>query len=311
MPTTSISVIVPNYRHAAYLPARLDTILNQTRQDFQLILLDDASDDQSREILRAYAQKRAGTTLVVNETNSGSTFRQWNKGVSLAQGELIWIAESDDIAQPTLLEKLAACLEQSPDVGVAFCRSRLIDSTGNDLDRRQPESSGPIDWDRDFRVHGRDWCRGPMLERCLIPTASATMFRKRVFLDAGGAQTNYRLVGDWATWFNLLLRCDLAYLAEPLCFWRTHEQTVRSRALKQGIYWQENLKLVYQMAEQLGISPDRPLLGYHLNLAHQSISRGQREQAIESAKAACRLAWFKPYPWKLLFRAWKLPSAIS
>ena len=61
--------------------------------------------------------------LVYNEQNSGSTFKQWNKGISLASGEYVWIAESDDVAEPTFLEKLVDCLVDHPDAGLAYCQS--------------------------------------------------------------------------------------------------------------------------------------------------------------------------------------------
>lgn len=92
-----VSVIVPNYNHAPYLKERLDSIYQQTYQNIEVILLDDFSSDNSVEVLKQYARKYPhNTRLIVNEENSGKVFRQWNKGLSLAKGELIWIAESDD-----------------------------------------------------------------------------------------------------------------------------------------------------------------------------------------------------------------------
>lgn len=82
-----VSVIVPNYNHASYLVARIESILNQTYQDFELILLDDCSTDDSREVLLKYKDNPKVTHLVFNEQNSGSPFIQWHKGVQLAEGE--------------------------------------------------------------------------------------------------------------------------------------------------------------------------------------------------------------------------------
>ena len=95
MPT--VSVIVPNYNHARYLRQRIESVLGQTYQDFEVILLDDCSTDESRSVLGEYA-KDPRVRIEFNEKNSGSTFKQWNKGVRLARGEYIWIAESDDYA---------------------------------------------------------------------------------------------------------------------------------------------------------------------------------------------------------------------
>lgn len=101
-----VSVIIPNYNHAAYLRQRIDSVLSQSFDDFELILLDDCSTDNSREVLESYWQHPKLSHLIYNETNSGSVFRQWQKGIDLAKGEFIWIAESDDYAHPQFLEKL-------------------------------------------------------------------------------------------------------------------------------------------------------------------------------------------------------------
>jgi glycosyltransferase involved in cell wall biosynthesis len=107
-----VSVAVPNYNHARFLRQRLDTILAQTYQDFELILLDDCSTDESRTILEQYAgDPRA--RLEFNEVNSGSTFKQWNKGVRLAQGKYVWIAESDDYSDARFLERLVSLFSTS------------------------------------------------------------------------------------------------------------------------------------------------------------------------------------------------------
>ena len=101
MPT--VSVIVPNYNHAPYLRQRIESILDQSHQDFELILLDDCSTDGSRDIMESYRGDPRVSHIVYNEANSGSTFRQWDKGIELAQGECVWVAESDQIPlQPAM-----------------------------------------------------------------------------------------------------------------------------------------------------------------------------------------------------------------
>ena len=131
-PTTSpkVSVIVPNFNHARFLRKRIDSVLRQTYQDFELILLDDCSTDESRSILSDYAGDPR-VRIDFNEKNSGSTFKQWNKGVRLARGEYVWIAESDDYAGERLLEKLVAILATEPTVTLAYCRSnRILENEG-------------------------------------------------------------------------------------------------------------------------------------------------------------------------------------
>jgi len=99
-----VSVIVPNYNHAPYLRQRIESILNQTYQDFEVILLDDCSTDNSRDILNNYRNQSKVSHCIFNAVNGKSAFQQWQKGVQLAKGEYIWIAESDDWAEPEFLE---------------------------------------------------------------------------------------------------------------------------------------------------------------------------------------------------------------
>src|ERR1700738_1634065 len=112
-PMPRVSVIVPNYNHARFLRRRMESVLRQTYRDFEVILLDDCSTDESRSILSEYAGDPR-VRLEFNEKNSGSPFKQWNKGVALASGEYGWIAESDDYADERLLERLVAVLDHEP-----------------------------------------------------------------------------------------------------------------------------------------------------------------------------------------------------
>ena len=88
-----VSVIIPNYNHAQFLEQRVESVLNQTFQDFEIIFLDDASTDNSKEVFSKYSNHPKISHVIFNETNSGSPFKQWNKGFGLSTGEYIWIAE--------------------------------------------------------------------------------------------------------------------------------------------------------------------------------------------------------------------------
>src|SRR6267378_3052037 len=127
MPT--VSVIIPNYNHARFLRQRVDSVLRQTFQDFELILLDDCSSDESQAILREYAGDPR-VRIEFNEKNSGSTFKQWNKGARLARGKYVWIAESDDYADERLVERLVRALDTDPEITFAYCGSWQISEDG-------------------------------------------------------------------------------------------------------------------------------------------------------------------------------------
>jgi glycosyltransferase involved in cell wall biosynthesis len=223
-----VSVIVPNYNHARFLPRRLESILAQTYVDFELLILDDASTDNSAEIISRFVSA-PHVRFIPNATNSGSPFVQWNRGIKLAQGEFVWIAESDDFAAPTFLATMVDILRSNPQVGLAYCQSWQIDSDDaiiGDLSSATAEF-GSERWTRPFTNSGRDECQNLLLWKNFIPNASATLLRRSVYLRAGGAPEHMRLAGDWLMWARMLTISDLAFTPERLNYFRIHRATVR------------------------------------------------------------------------------------
>jgi len=118
----AVSVIVPNYNHARFLRKRIGSILDQSYQDFEVILVDGCPTDNSHDIIVAYADD-SRVRIEFNAKNSGDRFKQWNKDVRLAKGKYVWIAESDDYADQCHLERLVAVLERDSAIAFAYCRS--------------------------------------------------------------------------------------------------------------------------------------------------------------------------------------------
>src|SRR4051812_33606058 len=118
-----VSVVIPNYNHAPYLRTRIDSVLNQSYQEVEVIILDDCSTDDSRSIIEEYRSHPKVSAIVYNERNTGSPFIQWNKGVGLAKGELIWIAESDDTCHPLMLSTVLERMNVDGNIGISYCQS--------------------------------------------------------------------------------------------------------------------------------------------------------------------------------------------
>jgi glycosyltransferase involved in cell wall biosynthesis len=226
-----VSVIVPNYNHARFLPKRIDSILAQTCQDFELILLDDCSTDESRAILQRYSSDPR-VHLEFNQANSGSTFKQWNKGVHLAHGKYVWIAESDDYADASLLATLLALLEQDDAIAFAYCRSWRVP----DVDRVDGlgdwylELLDPHLWQSDFVADGREHCRKYFARMAVVCNSGAAVFRKSCYDEVGGADETLRLCGDWKFWAAMALTGKVAFSSRRLNYFRHHATNVRTRA---------------------------------------------------------------------------------
>jgi glycosyltransferase involved in cell wall biosynthesis len=229
MPT--VSVIIPNYNHARYLRQRIESVLAQTYQDFEVILLDDYSTDDSREILASY-RDHPKVKIEFNAKNSGSAFRQWNKGVKLARGRYIWIAESDDYADPRSLARMVTILEEQTEVTFAYCGSRRVGEDDQHLSCSDPylERLCANHWTADFVVDGLEECQRFFALSNPVPNASAVVFRKKVYEKIGGANEEFRVCGDYKVWAAMALEGKIAYVAEPLNYFRTHHENVRTRA---------------------------------------------------------------------------------
>ena len=270
----AVSVVVPNYNHARFLRQRIDSILNQTFQDFELILLDDCSTDNSRSILSSYASDPR-VRLDFNETNSGTPFKQWNKGVRLANGKYVWIAESDDYADQRLIEDLIHLLNIESRTVYAYCRSWRVSQNG-ELEGYADHYLSHLDefnaqrWTMDYRADGVEECRNYFFRANLVPNASAVLFRKNVFEQVGGADESLRLCGDWKLWASMALTGEVAYLGKPLNYFRFHDASMRSkiRLTKENIA--ETLQVLSWLLQR--VTPPKAVM--------RKVLRWQADQAV-------------------------------
>ena len=225
--TPLVSVIVPNYCHAPYLKERIETILDQTFQNFELILLDDCSTDNSRDILLSYKNHPKVSHVVLNEQNSGNTFLQWEKGVSLAKGKYIWIAESDDYADESFLESMIAVYYLHPDCVLVRSGSYQTNEKGRILFR---------DWDyfrEDAEIHifpGKRYVLRNMLRFNYIYNASMVVFRKDIFQKIDKSYQKQRNTGDWQCWIEFLEQGPIGEYRRKLNYFRQHTNKVSSRS---------------------------------------------------------------------------------
>jgi glycosyltransferase involved in cell wall biosynthesis/SAM-dependent methyltransferase len=232
-PQPRVSVIVPNYNYAAYITQRLASIANQTIAPYELIVLDDASTDGSLDAIRQFLDTSSvPSTLVVNDKNSGSVFRQWQRGVELARGDFVWIAEADDLADPEFLAELLPAFAR-PDVVLSFCQSRQIDGDGNVLSEHYLDYVSDIDrerWTRPYIAEGRDEIATAMHVKNTIPNVSAVLFRREalaaVLEEHAREIQSLRHAGDWATYLRLMEAGAIAFSPRSLNSHRRHQHSV-------------------------------------------------------------------------------------
>lgn len=232
--TPLISVIVPNYNHADFLGSRLKSIYDQTYPNFEVILLDDCSTDGSRELLEGYRDHPKTSHLLLNEENSGSTFKQWEKGLELVRGDYVWIAESDDLCAPGFLKDLIEPHRRHPGLALSFCQSHRMNSsgeiTGNWASHTQAFSAS--EWEDDFVMEGRHFIQKYLIHKNVIPNVSAVLFnRERLEEIRPLVQQPYmKYYADWYYYIQLLCTAKVAFVANSLNYFRYHDSSVIARA---------------------------------------------------------------------------------
>ena len=245
MPT--VSVIVPNYNHAPFLKQRIESILTQTYQDFELILIDDCSTDGSHNIMESYRNNPHVSHIVYNETNSGSAFQQWDKGIELAQGEWIWVAESDDYAEPTFLEHMIAEAAKVPDCVLAYSATWWVDQQGNKL-WETPHS------DKVNNYTGEEFIRTKLAVCNSIANVSECIFRRDCYhSEESHRYEQMRLCGDWFFYILLSEQGKVVEVKEPLSHYRQHSSNISSEAEHRGLTFLEGAEVLEYMIEHCGL----------------------------------------------------------
>lgn len=242
-----VSVIVPNYNHAPYLRQRIDSILSQSFQDFELILIDDASTDESRAVMEYYSNNPKVAHIVFGETNSGSAFHQWDKGIELAKGNWLWIAESDDYAEPTFLEHLVNEAAKVPLCTLAYAATWWVDEQGNKL-WETPKS------DHVMVYGGLDFVKQKLAVCNSIANVSECIFRRDCYRPSESYRYEHmRLCGDWLFYVLLAEQGRVVEVKEPLSYYRQHSSNISNDAERRGLTFLEGVDVLDYMVEHCGL----------------------------------------------------------
>ncbi|MCT0218874.1 glycosyltransferase [Synechococcus sp. CS-1329] len=259
--TPKVSVVVPCYNHAEFLEQRLQSIAAQTYTNLEVILLDDASSDGSLALLQRFQQEHPEITrLLANDTNSGSPFSQWRKGIQAASGDLIWIAESDDFCAEDFLEKLVPVF-RNQGVMLAFGNTEFVSEDGKQtvwsLAEYLPELGARI-WKQPFvesahRLVWRVWNY-----KNLVVNASGAIFRRIEGLPVldDPSLLGLRMCGDWFFYLHLIRSGLVAYSPEAINHYRQHPSNTSvslhgsERDLEEHILLAETVFRLYALSQE-------------------------------------------------------------
>jgi len=212
MARPAVSFILPCYNHGHFLAECVNSILRQTCGDFEVLIMDDCSPDETPAVARSFSDPRV--VHVRNEHNLGH-LANYNKGIGLSRGEFIWLINVDDyLRSPGVLEKFVAVMEKVPTAAYVFCRAFSV--------RGGVEVPPHVVHGTSDRIFGSDEFLQRLVIRNTISTP-AVMVRRTSYERVGRFEPDLPYAGDWFQWCRHAFHGDVAYLAEPMVCYRVHD----------------------------------------------------------------------------------------
>ena len=206
-----VSVCIPNYNNGQFIGEAIQSVLNQSYGDFELIIVDNCSTDNSVTEINRFSDPRI--KIYKNDKNIGF-LKNWNKCISLVNGEYVSLLHSDDKYEPDMIKREVEIFDSNPNVGLVFSPVKQIDSKGDCIGySKSPFNSTRV-------IKGDDFFKELIMENH-VPTPSV-MVRKECY-DILGSFDEY--VGppcDWEMWLRVSLYYDVAFISEPLAHYRIH-----------------------------------------------------------------------------------------
>lgn len=284
-----VSVIVPNYNHDRFLEQRLDSILNQTYRNIEVLVLDDRSTDDSRTVIESYRERHPDRIRTMfNEENSGNVFRQWRKGIEHSDGELVWICESDDFCEPDFLEGLVEKLKDRS-VNIAFGRIHFSDGDGNfqvGMDHYR-EGAEPGIWSDPVSRPARRWFTGGFGVNNVIANVGGCVFRRRFLPEEVWSEAeNYYILGDWFLYVHLAGGGKISYEPSSVAYFRQHGGNTSVNAFATPVFYEEHERLMTLLRRRWDV-PERTVEAFYGKIAHQYERFGLEEKLGKPLEALC------------------------
>ena len=241
-----VSVCMPTYNKADFIAEAIQSVLDQTFKDFELIITDDVSSDNSEEIIRSFNDPRI--KFIKNKKNLGM-INNWNKAVSMANGEYITILHGDDRYLPEFLAAESEILDKSPNVGYVFSACNIIDENGNPkwVHRWQEKKHYGLfilaRCKESLIIDGHKLLKEHLFDNFVrFPTV---MVRKECYKKVGMYSDAFRHPADWDMWMRIeLYPFKIAYSAQVLAEYRKHAGSFTASNSKRGKNVIEDYKMI-------------------------------------------------------------------
>jgi O-antigen biosynthesis protein len=251
------AAIIPNYNYDRYLPSRCASVINQSLGVSEIHIFDDASTDNSLEVIKSIKQTDRRIQLHTSSENSGSPFKKWRDGIRASNTELIWIAEADDLCELNFLEALVPHF-LDPEVVLAYAHSVPIGENDERLNFNYDDYLSDVDpelWKRSFKMKGVDFSVNFLTSLNTIPNASAVVMRRSAAINVIDEVAEYKACGDWLFYYLMAQQGIVAFHHLPLNYHRRHSHSVISKTERNDIYLDEIFRFANRINSQEVYNP--------------------------------------------------------
>jgi glycosyltransferase involved in cell wall biosynthesis len=224
-----ISICLPNLNNRDYLEERIRTIYEQTYSNWELVIVDNYSDDGAWE----YFQTLKDPRVSIQQAPIAGMYANWNNCIRLAEGDCIYIATSDDTLEPQCLEKMVAMLNIHKECDIAHCNLIVLDGDGNEIKRFYEEKCKVAHYfeDRIHQLHIRHAPHDGFLHYCggtVYISITQLLIRKTLFDKIGLFRTDMGSAADFEWEMRASLLCNTIHIPEYLASWRIHQNQATS-----------------------------------------------------------------------------------
>jgi glycosyltransferase involved in cell wall biosynthesis len=295
--TPTVSVVIATYNRARLLKETIESVLKQTLQDFELIVVDDGSTDDTEKVLKSYGDR----VRYFRQENRGPSAAR-NLGIRRARASWISIQDSDDICAPNHLKTLFGFVEKNPDCGMVFANGSYLDDPG-------PKGKTIIPREKSKRMAERGVELADLFSTSIV-RLQAALLSKEAFLGIGGLDETLRICMDLDLGFRFFMRFPVAYLDEVVFFYRRHGGNI---GRNQELRLLENLRVIEKLVQDFPSATkilgreqiDRRKAYRYYRLAKSRWKAGEKDGARNALRQAVFLR-----PFFLKYRLYQLLGAI-
>ncbi len=282
---SKVSVVVPSYNQASFISACLDSILRQTKKDYEIIVVDDASSDNTSEVIKSYLTK---IKYIRNSKNLGLYSLTCNIGIKQATGDYILIVAADDWLAPTILEEEAVILDQNPGIGLVYSQSTRIE--GNKPLLIIHKIAGKQNY------IGRDDFENLLTTGDFISSINV-LARKKIYNKVGLFDTHLKYMADYEMWIRIAKDYPLAYIAKPLSFYRIHGNNMH---LNSDFENKTRVEFKYILKKYFSKNLDKRMVKIKKNTYHAYNRKTAINKIVEGNLKTAFIYWWRAYKEKPL-----------